>query len=467
MRRLGKERASMTLFVAAIVLPAMFFFFSLALDTSKFFTERERVQELIDSAAMRAVQSLPYRERAAQIAEQYVEASIGDLPVDALQVSVSSDVVQLYFKGLSEFSFASFFGIEFGLPYQLVSRARLSVSDVLLAMASSSIVAPRPGELWGTPGDWPASLVFNYVPDPDPTAIGGVDPKRFMTQRCTNPALYSLKLTTLRLYDFLVSQRLNSVGLVFFPGDFGASSTFRARTVTPGGFIPPAGGLQPEAVISPVGHNEFGSVVSDANCASMIDLEVFEKYTLPELNPLLESPSVYPGEPTTSQHAILSSPSWILNPEYSPFVTARDAIWSRSVREEKVEISHLLVALYSELQAAAHVPNREGLQNSARKAGIVVFDDLPWEASERFPDGATQSALEDGLNIFLASENDSLDKDIQLYFIFLKHQGNQSEFDARFSAIESFLSDWENVRIFSSDDPDVLSHEIVAALSPS
>ncbi len=449
--RFLSSNGSTTILVGALILPLLIFIFSLVFDLEKYFSDRENTQQLLDSAAMHAARFLPYTDQAKQAAQDYISSRVrGDALIN-IDTS-SADTISISVESVSKLIFATLLGVDIGLPLHLRANARITPRDALLVLDTSRYMGPSAelGPAWGDAGIWGANDFFT-------NQLGLVGDARLLTQQCFNPNFSALKKAAVTLYDYLSSQRLNSVAIGFSPG--GSGAYHQSRQLLPGGFTnyPAAGEASFERYNATNASNEW--------CLASLERELNPNFSLPSLRSELHSPSIPPPErvyPLLPDAA--SATEWVLPLENHPYLTAREVIWSKAVNQDSnMRIVDILNSIMAELVYPVALNSRGGLAGSASKVAIIFAGDVPWHfdlganASYRFPDGpivAEMSSLLDQIQ----------SNDIKLYYLLFSHEGNTAEFSTRVADLKTFLGSWSNIELFVGDDPEDISTEMTKAI---
>ncbi|MCB0333144.1 MAG: hypothetical protein KDD55_06565, partial [Bdellovibrionales bacterium] len=132
----GGEVGATIIFVAAVILPVLFFLFSLTFDIAHYFTQRRNAQMVIDEAALYAHRYLPYTTAAASAAEGYL-SRYGFL-VDKVAMNITPDTVALQYSDEVSLTFASYFGAGIDVPINAYTRTQGTPYDVFLLMDTAS-----------------------------------------------------------------------------------------------------------------------------------------------------------------------------------------------------------------------------------------------------------------------------------------------------------------------------------------
>ena len=461
-KRAQNQAGSVAFFVAAIVIPTIFFVFTLSVDLSRYYHENQRSQAVLDEAAMYAYRFLPYREAASDAALAYLSyhQEIGP----HTEVLVTQDTISLALSRITPLTFARLFGIEAGIPITAFSRVRGTPFDTLILMDRGSYLSPDPvyGTIWGEAGDWPAAYFFEHE---HPIVLGAqtLDPK-LLTQQCFNPAFSALKHSAIKLYENLVSFNLNAVALGFFPGN--AAPVDMVRELRPGRY---RAGQEGEADF--FGHR--GVFSGPELCAAAAEREpVQSHYSFPSSNIALEgAEGFFPGGPIN----MIQPGSWAFDPDYQSFLRAREVIWSRSTHEAATSYtSQIFETIGSNLIGAPQVAERGGLMNKSVKNAVIYAGDLPRAGLLRFPAGAVQSQLSEAISA-LKSDLLQFNETLKIYYVLLAQpEVTNGDLALEASALRDFFKQQElingvkderfGIELLFSSSPSGITADLVSAL---
>lgn len=407
----------MSVFVAAFVIPFLFFLFSLSLDLSKYFTETQQAQKAADDAALYAYRFLPYSTKAALAARNYL-SSAGSL-AESAEISADSYSVSIAINTASDLSFARFFGLQAGIPIAAYARAWGSPLDVYIAVDSSAVIAPAvpDGAAWGDPQQWPAAGFFELH---GPSLAGDVRAD-LLTQRCFNPAFSAIKYAAIWTYDYLSASPHNAVGVGFYPGVLSALDV--AREVVPGGAVAAGRG---EALLGTQQNTLYGR---HEWCAAAAEAETFhEQYRFPEFSTVI--PRLW--DPENGRPAsMIEGPNWSFNADYQPHLQAREVIWSRAASEVSdgsaggPSISAVLRDISGKLLAAPTVSSRRALAGRPRKSAIIFAGALPREEDGYFPSAQVQAAMMDEF-AWIREQVQTWKTNMRILYVLFPHPGNES-----------------------------------------
>ncbi|MBN8549312.1 MAG: hypothetical protein J0M12_08370 [Deltaproteobacteria bacterium] len=437
-RRLRAEGGTTVLMAATVVLPIIFFLFSVSLDATRYMAENQQSQKVLDEIAAYAYRFLPFESQARNAAQSYL-ARYSRL-AENTTVTVDSDTVSLLYQGLSPLSFPRFFGFEAGIPISAYSKARGTPFDALIVLDSGSSVGPAlsSSAAWGDLSAWPPATFFANEFVLSDAGIP-IDP-RVLTQQCFNPTFSALKLGAARVFEYLAHSRSNAVGIMVAPGSSSAIDVLRP-VVSPRQWPLGAG----EASLSPyVGlHNR------NALCAAAAEREqVADGYRFPNANPQLEDEGGSPNQPVDLALPSIEQASWELNPEMLPYVRARQALWSQARRENSMmDSSEVLQAVRASLIGAHFEGDRGGLSNEAFKSAYVFSADVPQALGARFPDAAVVAAL---AAQFEAIRSDIVESQRDLFlkidYVLFRHPGvEEADFESRVQQLAEFFEEQQKI----------------------
>ncbi|MCB0317986.1 MAG: hypothetical protein KDD56_04460 [Bdellovibrionales bacterium] len=438
------------IYISMFALPILFFFLSLSLDVGSYITETQVTQRIADEASLLGTRLLPSTEKAVSAIDlmlanhnvEIVENFSEELNQRQAKIEISSDSVEIAIRSAIPISFTKIFNSIIGQSntaseVHTISRslARVSPLDILLAMDVSNYLSPDVinGESWGESSDWPAAKFFET--EEINFQASSVD-KRLLTQQCFNPIFSKLKKAAIKTYDVLASFQKNAVGLVFFPS--AGSSTFTSRKVKP--FIP-------ENELGTSGEASFqsyngqivanGAYNSDEWCLLAAAKETsHEDYLLPaeednssQLNQLID--------PINNRY----------NPDYSPYLRAKEVIWSKTSDPTNVgALDSLLSKIRTELIGSPSVTARGVLSSHAQKIAVIFLGGDPFDSSaQQFPAENFKTKI---TNEFQRLKADIFNYgfNVSIYFLHSNLE-DESYFSDEEEDIESFLQSFsENER---------------------
>lgn len=436
MRRVCTDKRSQlgatTLLVAGIILPVLFFLFTLSLDASRYIAENTKIQKSIDEIALYAYRFLPYKREAEAASRSYLR-QYGEFG-GTTDVRVDSDSVSISFAGSSPLTFPTFFGLAGGIPITAYARARGTPFDTYILLDASSYMGPAipDGRAWGSAGDWPAASFFaNEFPISQGTQV--ID-ARIVTQQCFNSPFLALKRGAIHAYEYLSSFSGNAVGVGVYPGS--GNSVDHVREV-----------VSVHARAIGPGEADFNYYMDESNrnelCAAAAEREHgFDAYRFLSGNRNLEEVSGG-GEPV---QMVLPDPlqgNWTLNPEFESYLRMRHVLWSQARRQSTVgDFAEALRDARAQVIGSRFDGNRGGLSGAVLKSVVVFAGDIPHVRGARFPESSAQQAL---ANQFAALRQDVADSagaiSFRLLYVLFRHEGNsQTDLEGRLSAWREFLA---------------------------
>lgn len=264
----ASSTGSTVFFTVAVLLPALFLFFALSLDLSKVYSDNQNLQDAVDSAALLAAKSLPYKSAAENLAYNYLnQQKINAANHYAVSVAATTfegqvedqstskkAMVTVDVSGTSSLIFAKYFGLD-SMPIRAKATAAVNPMFANILIDASYYMAPsvftydgngrhlRPDNFYDTADgiswkdDLPASQLFfrpkdlpgdspynNISAESKPIYFKGstddeykkIDPK-ILTQQCYNSSFTAMKKTAIQIYDYLSSFPLNSLGVMVAP----------------------------------------------------------------------------------------------------------------------------------------------------------------------------------------------------------------------------------------------------------
>ena len=386
----GRQEGSVAFFVTACVLPLLVLILSISLDVSSYLRTLQAVTEAMDDAALQAYRYLPDVDAASGAARSHLRAH--SAYSEQIRISIEKDAIILQLDAQMRLFLAELLGIPGGIRLTAASRTRGTPFDVMLAVDSSSYLAPdqNAGTPWGGPG-WGAADFFNLYPIYGDK--GAIAPE-LLTQRCFNPAFSTLKKAALTSYQYLSGFDLNNIGLAFYPGREPVEISRTTARLESGDYAPASS------------YDAFSPL-----CAAAAEREINHvDYRFPR-----------DRETGGIQQRILDM-SWVWNPDYN--TTVEDVIWSRSAQERCGDLPRLVEQLGNHLLASKIVTERGNLRFLSQKAGVIFAGDLPRIGCDaRFPSTAVQRALEMSL-VKLGSEVIENKADLRIYYVLFAHEGN-------------------------------------------
>lgn len=432
LRRVANNLGATTLFVAAVVLPMLFFVFSLSLDISRYYTANEKLQKVLDEAVTYGQRFLPYQEEARRVTEAFLD-SHGIRATDA-QVQVDGDRVAVILSTPLQLTFPRYFGLDAAVPLTAYSRSRGAPVDAFIALDASTYLAPPVlgGNIWGDPLQWPAASFFGL----EQTVYDGTTAldASVVTQQCFNSAFSGLKLASLQAYEYLAGFSKNAVGVAVYPG-YGNYLDLLRDVVS----------ADERAVGAGEVDFSFYTDIHNRNvlCAAAAEREqVHRDYKFPAANTRLDpNPSsnpagtfVFPGPDATSN---------LINAAYLPGLRARESLWAQSVREGAYgDVAEALREARARTIGSTYTGDRGGLDAYASKIIFIFAGDIAWAAGARFPDGASKAALTqqfDAIKQDIAFSGAALN--VRIFYVVFRHPGNDTpDFDSRMTEFSLFLA---------------------------
>jgi len=413
------QRGTSLLFTAAIILPTFFFLYTISTDLSVYLSRREISQRVMDDVALYAQRSFPYRERVRSSAVEQIQKRLpqtrqaeltydtnktslrlGDTLTVDIETSDAADALLIKYTEVVPLLFARILGVQTGLPVKTQVRARVLPFDILIATDRSAYTTPGLyANAWGDSGSWPSATLFNtslryldpnYPPDPPHY----IDPRN-ITQQCFNPQLLAIKHAALRIYDQLGGFALNRIAIGSYPG--GTKALTLQRQLAAGlykfdGVNPEADFIERRLVSFDDTHawvpdelSQSEVFVKDAHCFAAAEREaVHMEYSLPSAIEQLPSAGDGSGRP----EYLIDGDTFALDSMATPYVRAREVIWSRASHlNENSIFSAVLSDIHEALLLPAVHEARGGLKNRAPRMAFIVSSDLPHEDTRRFSNG--------------------------------------------------------------------------------
>ncbi|NMC62579.1 MAG: hypothetical protein GYA55_05355 [SAR324 cluster bacterium] len=407
------ERASMSLIIAAIVLPTLFFIFSLSLDLHSYLTMQNYSQKVLDETGLysyRFLRAGPVQgeDPAVLAAKSYLlrYKSIGAFTT----VKREGDVLVLEYQGRAPLFFANFLSKNTSndskdsspslyLPVNARTRVRGSVFDSVVVVDRSYYLAPglwsEDHKAWGDSNSWEGSSLFEsdfpivLQSEPSKITVG----KRVATQQCFNPIFSSLKLAAANLFIALQSYSLNNTAIVFYPSLHGHTSVLRRlwqKERYPEASFQEEQNLffEDSAIDSSSDEASSGSspIVENRHCAAVSeDTSSPRHYWFPERQGSADNP--LGGKPS-----MISSKDWTYNAFlFDSQLRASEVIWSRAVMQgtqnhAELNFAGVLDDLVSVVFELGSNEARGGLRNRALKNIFIFSGDVPRYKNIRFGD---------------------------------------------------------------------------------
>ncbi len=469
-RNLQSEFGATIIFVAAVILPVLFFLFSLTFDIAHYFTQRRNAQMIIDEAALYAHRYLPYTTAAASAAEGYL-SRYGAL-AEHVAMEITPDTVALQYSDEVNLTFASYFGAGIDVPMHAYTRTQGTPYDVFLLMDTASYLSPQIpyGTAWGSD---PAAQFFDTVypiqHDADDDGVPELIDPVIATQQCFNPIFSSLKRAAIRTYEYLSSFQLNSVGVAVYP----ASGNF-FDLVRPVAASPTSG------EVSDVAFPQYaGGYIRPDYCAAAANYEVnFPAYRVPTSSTGMEGL----WTPASGAPSIVEPVTYLYNTDYAPYLSIQELLWSQVARGNTnyaPNTPRVLEGIRAQIVGAQAREERKGLVNRAVKSAVLLAGDLPWYESERFilPNGSISANVTNALRVQLANlRSDAVNYDMHLvlYYVVFRHAGNQSYFSEGTAALEALFDEYNeseenggkfSLHVLYGDSLDVLTRDLTSLIA--
>ncbi len=384
------ESANTTLLFVTIFLPVALLLFSLAVDIESYFRETRAAQELVDDAALFGYRFFPRSALAKDRTEAYLR---GRSAKGRTTVSAGFDTLHVQYEGRVPLSFISYFGFKTAFPILVSSSAQGVPKDILILLDTASYLTPAVvgGSAWGDVADWPAATYFSMAKKVN--ASGAALDPRLLTQQCFNSYFSELKLVALGLYRALSSFHLNAVGVGFFP--IVRNGLDLARPVY----------SLSEQRVGEADFLDFGNeFVSSHECFAASDAEVqTSHYKVPGRT------SEFPGSwraPMGRAPSPIDPLTKGFNPDYRPFLSVDEAVWSQAARPADFQDTRLLFEfIRTSLYGVPALSARRSLQSKAPKLAFVVTGALPSIGGRRF---GTDSSVASQLIAEIAEMNEAL-----------------------------------------------------------
>lgn len=425
----------MLLLFSVIVLPLLFLGFTLSIDLTTFFSESNHVQRVLDEAALHAYRTLPYKDEAPDAVEAYLRrhapGRFGAPSLDGVTMTVHGDSIGLAYRGEQPLMFPQLFlslarsstsGVS--LPVNVATRVRGTPHDVFIAFdASSTYLSPPIGgtSAWGSAVEWPTAQFFMSQPIFLPSAEAD---ERVATQQCFNEAFNAVKASVYRAYEYFAAFDSDQVGLGVYPGGNRDLSTFRSVRVRSAPDAAPAGaGGEADFPM----YNGLGG--RDSFCAAAAESEVNSPhYRFPSPNVRLTSWEAPAGTPPVS---MVLPPTHAPNPDYLPFVEARQAVWSTVTRDGAPATFDIVFRdALSSLLLAPTPPSRGSLGGKASKVLFFFAGDVPWIGGARWsPNSPSDTLLRQRFVEYrneITTNFPAEDFELTVYYIVFNHVGQSS-----------------------------------------
>lgn len=477
-----REGGNATFLFLTLVLPLLFMLFTISIDITGFYKQKQVAQQIVDDGARIGSRYLPNKIEAEKAAYKYLEAMSSDL---TYSVEATDSLVNVRGEGRARVTFFHFItGLflggtpqdrvehaeekalnEDGLPFVVGAKAGLIPKDILLFLDNSKYLAPDPTrdkEPWDKE-HWPVPLLFKE--NIELRFEDDVLPPALAVQQCYNPVLNEFKRAAIRFYEFTIPITDLHFGTMLGPGKV---STVVTR--------------QEEG--EPVEYSYFEALElgpipievesSEQGTAQESELEVLEtlgafSYQLDEPTSVVREvlqhgyPSLYKGEGEfgyfRSEYArdeycfALAEQATLEQRQFQPprnsrgvqpiarrrfrriiddetheldardlrSVSIPDVLWTRAVQHGTVDISKIMKDAAGQL-FAENGGQRGRYSQEVSAAAVLLLGDFPHEGSKRFPNGRVNSAIQSAVQ-----EIDELAKtvnrEITFFFIVAQHAG--------------------------------------------
>ncbi|MEZ4753887.1 MAG: hypothetical protein R3A13_06195 [Bdellovibrionota bacterium] len=482
----SKEKGSISLYIAAVVLPILFFLFSLSIDVGAYVTETQAVQKIADETSLYASRHLPAVVDAENALNSYLEnldialVSNGEAIPEgftrAAVVDITSDRVQVKLSANVPMPFSSILlGILAGENQSSITTSARAVSkatplDVMIAMDLSHYLSPNvlTGTAWNSDSQWPAAQFFKAA---DIRYNGTTLDARVLTQQCFNSAISQIKNAVIRSYELLSSFKNNAVGLSFFPGT--GRTVFVSRRVS---------SFNPSLEIGNTGEAAFqmanqeiiaaGPYSSDEWCAASAEQEALHAdYQFPSGNTNLRNVNR-----DSAPNSIISPVNNKFDPEYARYLEAREVVWSKAVQPNVPgNFVEVIRSLRTKLIGAEAFNLRANLAAYANKSAIVFIGDLPFGfAGVQYPNAQVISDIQSEIEL-LKEDVFTYGFNLQLYLIGMNHLGNSNTFDTNGLGLRTFIEAFSEaerseqqgsfiVHMLYGDDAVYLANQVSSAI---
>lgn len=463
------QSGSAIVFLAAILLPLLFFLFGITIDVARYYSETRTVQNVLDEASLFGNRYLPFSQAAESAVTSYLHSYREVAPFTAVEVDNRS--ITLRYVRPFELFFPQIFGINLEIPVSAFARSNTSPLDVLIAMDTSSYLGPTlpTGEPWDNDD---AAQFFELYPILFAPDEGGppqpINPQ-LLSEQCFGRALAAIKRTTITTFEYLSSIQLHSIGLALFPGDFTPLELVRAP-------IAPLRSGDPSDIPF-LAH--AGSFVSNDLCAAAAQQEPYlEPVKFPVSNPALGGLWTPPdGAPAR----LIEPPAWHFNPEYGPFLRASQLIWSQVRRDNEANAPNtpqVILQAGAAVLSAENRPSRGAISDAVTKIIIVIAGDMPWSNGLRLvsQSGELNSQVTSSLGASLTELQELSDEQsvrIRLLYVVLRQPGSEHFFDIGATALTSIFQQTSETTdhseftasLISANNTDELSQQVSAVLA--
>lgn len=410
------ERGSTLVLAITFIVPLLFLLLSVVIDIEQLFSYRNSIKSTLDRAATVGAQHLPYAQRAKDAIGRILEQN-GIAP-SKVQVTTSSSMVSLQYKGTMVPTLARYFGADVTVPFGVASFARVNPRDIVILIDRSSYMAPSllayesgtglvkgvsdDSAIWGNRRDdpspetnWPAADFFTDLLNPKIKYAGDKVLTRLLTQQCFNFSFGPIKHSAIALYDYFSADSANSVSVLTGPNGIAGVPIFKIHDMQPGGFLKQGKGEGNY----PYFRDNLG-MAADEYCMAIAENEVSHPgYRVFPRSAALPPLTVPAGKPAKMIDPI----TWKLDPTRLPFLSARETIWSLSAvhnysgsteanSQRRLDMLEGLRAIRRELVGATFRPERYGVTDAVHASAYVLLGDLPWIENRRFAYAASNTA---------------------------------------------------------------------------
>ncbi|MCB0329435.1 MAG: hypothetical protein KDD70_07220 [Bdellovibrionales bacterium] len=483
--RHDSERGTVLLFIAAVVLPFIFFLFSLLIDVAMYLHEEREVQTLLDKGGLYVQRFLPYVPEAQAAFDSYIlenpTLTRGVTTLRYEPASQLSDVLTLRYERTFSPFFANLFNNDIGFNLQVQSQVRVSPFNVQILLDASSYLAPPldAPQGWNSSTEQPAYLfqqgLLTYSYDFNGDQIGErVDPL-VASQQCFSAPFLALKRSAVRMYQYLASFRDNAIGLGVYPSGIG-------------GFLAPIRSLSPS--LSPSAESDLSFVswntpfVRNEHCAAAAEREtVQDQFTVPV------APDSFAGlwrAPANGGYMISQPSGWQVEQGYTDF-SGESLLWAQSSRyNAQGDTAAVLQSIAFDLLALPPIESRGGLQHTVNRQAIIFAGDMPWGNGQRLLNGSgfgVNPQVESWLTTALTQIGDAVSThdllEFRLFYLAFFHQGLSGTLTDFQDGMAAFQTLADTVRsnypaevqerltfqVLGGDDPQLLSDQVLSYLA--
>lgn len=467
-RALG-EVGSTLLFVAAVVIPFLFFTLSLGIDIAMFFHEKKQVQVMLDEAGLHVQRFFPYIPEAVEAFEVFVEErpllqqGSASLSYDP-RIQVSDIVTLRYERAFTPF-FANLIAQDLHIPLAAESQVRLTPFRAHIALDTSSYLAPPIDHTSGwTTGNEVAAEVFaqgiiSFAHDFDGDQVSELVVPLVASQQCFSAPLRALKSAAIRLYQYLASFRDNQVGVSVYPsGSGGILDVLQAVSPT----------LSPEIHPNPNTFHQWNSpFVRNEHCAAASERESMnEQFVTP-----VSHDSFYGlwKTPPGSGYVIDQVADWQVDPLFQE-ISGEMLLWSQSVRSGMYgDTPNIIRSMTLSLLANNDPETLGGMRGKSVQQAVLLAGDLPWSQGIRLIDpttGGVRTEVADALRAVLLEIGDHIasypDMNLHLYYLTFFHEGtvgSAAQFESGLSTFQNLVD--TTMQEFTEDVRERMTWRIV------